>query len=635
MELLSKINSPDDLRKLPIEKLPSLCDEIRGCIIETVTKTGGHLASSLGAVELITALHYVFHTPEDKIVYDVGHQAYTHKILTERREFFHTLRQFKGISGFIRPDESIYDTFISGHTGTALSAGLGIAKARDLKGASYKVIVVIGDGTLTNGMTFEALNNTHKVKNLLIVINDNKMAISQNVGAISNYLNRIITSPLYNKLKKELERILERLPRFTERFIEIARKLEEALKGILVPGILFEELGLRYFGPFDGHNVIELVNVFQKIKFIEQPVIIHTITKKGKGYPPAEDNAEKFHGVSPTKSINSQKNISTEVIPTYTEVFSNTICKLAEMDKNLIAITAAMAEGTGLKKFAEKFPDRFIDVGIAEEHAVTFAAGLAKEGIRPIVAIYSTFLQRSYDQIIIDVCLQKLPVIFAIDRAGLVGEDGPTHHGIFDIAYLRHIPNLVIMQPKDENELQHMLYTAWTYRDGPVVVRYPRGKGTGVPLETVLRKITIGKAELLIEGKEIALVAVGNMVPIAKKVNKLLRRQGIYPAVINARFIKPLDETFVNTGQEYSTIVTLEEHVLSGGFGSAVMEFLVAHGCSNKFLNIGIPDKFVPHGNLVELRNMLGLTAESISSKIFQFLSIGLPTSRNEQKSKT
>jgi len=472
MELLGKINSPEDLRKLSLKELPSLCKEIRQYIINTVTKTGGHLASSLGSVELITALHYVFHTPQDKIVYDVGHQAYTHKILTGRREPLQTLRQFKGISGFIRPEESIYDTFISGHTGTALSAGLGMAKARDLKRKSYKVIVVIGDGTLTNGMIFEAFNNTHKVKNLVIVLNDNKMAISQNVGAISNYLNRMITSPLYNKFKKELEKIIARLPRFTGRFIEVARKIEEGLKGVLVPGILFEELGLRYFGPFDGHNVVELVDVFQKIRSIEQPVIVHTVTKKGKGYSPAEDDAEKFHGISPTKNIDPQKGSSAEVIPTYTEVFSNTICKLAEMDKNLVAITAAMAEGTGLKKIAEKFPERFIDVGIAEEHAVTFAAGLAKEGIRPVVAIYSTFLQRACDQIIIDVCLQKLPVIFAIDRAGLVGEDGPTHHGVFDIAYLRHIPNLVIMQPKDENELQHMLYTAWQRKDDPTSTAY-------------------------------------------------------------------------------------------------------------------------------------------------------------------
>lgn len=609
MALLDLVNNPKDLKSLSIVQLPQLAEEIRQLIISTVTQTGGHLASSLGAVELIIAIHYVFNTPIDKIVYDVGHQAYAHKIITGRRAIFHTLRQLNGISGFIRPEESPYDTFISGHSSTAISSALGMAKARDLNGGNYKVIAVIGDGTLTGGLSYEALNNAgHSIKNFIIILNDNEMAISRCVGAMARYLNKIITSPIYNRIKKDLQTFINKILPLGQAVVDIGKRIEEGLKGILVPGIIFEELGFRYFGPIDGHNINTIIETLKSVKDIEQPVILHVLTKKGKGYKYAEEDPEDYHGVS--------QKIQTTV-PTYTEVFSSTLVKLAKFNPKIVAITAAMPQGTGLDKFRDIFPQRFFDVGIAEEHAVTFAGGLAISGYHPVVAIYSTFLQRAYDQIVIDVCLQNLPVVFAIDRAGLVGEDGPTHHGVFDIAYMRHIPNLVMMAPKDENELQHMLFTALNY-NGPVSIRYPRGIGVGVPLDTQLRNIEIGKAELINEGRDGVIIALGPMIGIAKEVIKLLRRDGIQLGLANARFIKPLDkELLTEIAKNYPCIITIEDHALSGGFGSAVLEFLSDNNLNQtQCIRFGIPDRFIQHGNISQLRELLGLTPSSIAERI-------------------
>lgn len=613
MTLLNKINSPKDLKSLSPPELSQLAQEVREFIIESVSKTGGHLASSLGAVELIIALHYIFNTPEDKIVFDVGHQAYAHKILTGRRDNFNTLRQLNGISGFIRPDENPYDAFISGHSSTAISASLGMATARDLEGKQHKVISVVGDGALTGGMAYEALNNAgHSIKKFLIVLNDNEMAISRSVGAMARYLNKILTSPIYNRIRKDFQNIINKIPALGSTVVDIGKRMEEGLKGILVPGILFEELGFRYFGPLDGHNINMLIDTLKSIKDIEEPVILHVLTKKGKGYKYAEESPEDFHGVT-------QKSPTT--IPTYTEVFSGTLCKLAKYDLKITAITAAMAQGTGLDKFKDLFPNRFFDVGIAEGHAVTFASGLAKSGFHPVVAIYSTFLQRAYDQIVIDASLQNLPVVFAVDRAGLVGEDGPTHHGTFDIAYMRHIPNIVIAQPKDENELQHMLFTALQY-GGPFSIRYPRGIGLGVPLDTQFQKIEIGKSELINEGKDGVIIALGPMVSIAKEAIKLLRKEGVQLGLVNARFIKPLDEKLLTElSDNYKYIFTIEDHAVACGFGSAVLEFLSSNNLHNiKCIPIGIPDKFIPHGKILELRELIGLTPNAIASKIKKYM---------------
>lgn len=616
MTFLDKIHSPQDLKALPIKDLTQLAQEIRELIVETVSHTGGHLASSLGAVELIIALHYVFNTPQDKIVYDVGHQAYAHKIITGRKDRFQTLRQLNGISGFVRPDESPYDTFISGHSSTAISSSLGIATARDLSGKDHKVVAVIGDGTLTGGMAYEALNNAgHSIKNFLIILNDNEMAISRCVGAMARYLNKIITSPIYNRMRRDIQAVVSKIPGLGSAVVDIGKRIEEGLKGIMVPGILFEELGFRYFGPIDGHNIGTIIETLKAVKDIEQPVILHALTKKGKGYKYAEESPEDFHGfIRKTQTT----------IPSYTEVFSSTICKLAGLNPKITAITAAMAQGTGLDKFKELFPKRFFDVGIAEGHAVTFAAGLAKSGYKPVTAIYSTFLQRAYDQMVVDVCLQKLPVVFAIDRAGLVGEDGPTHHGVFDIAYMRHIPNLVMMQPKDENELQHMLYTAINY-NGPVSIRYPRGIGLGVPLDTQFQNLPIGKSELIYEGKDGVIVALGTMVNIAKEAIKLLRKEGIHLGLVNARFIKPLDEKLLRElADNYPHIVTIEEHSLTGGFGSSVLEFLSANKLQTPCIRFGIPDRFIPHGKICELRELLGLTPQNIAKWLTQRINVSI-----------
>jgi len=623
MKYLDTINSPKDLKKIPLEELPNLAKEIRERIIEVVSKTGGHLASNLGIVELTIALHYIFDAPDDLIIWDVGHQAYVHKILTGRRDKFHTLRQHGGISGFPRPDESPYDTFNMGHSGTSLSAALGMLEARDKKKRKNKVIVVIGDGSMTAGMVFEGLNHAGDLKkDIIVILNDNEMSISRNVGAISSYLGKVITGELYTKVKKETEQLIKNIPRIGEPMLKVAKKAEESVKGLMGPGMLFEELGFKYVGPISGHRFDHLFPTLENIKKLNGPVLVHVVTKKGKDYPPAERDPAAYHGV-PAFDIKTGLPLNKSTIPTYTKVFGQTISKLAETNEKIVTISAAMPEGTGLSIFSERYPDRFYDVGIAEQHGVTFAAGLASGGFHPVVAIYSTFLQRAYDQIAHDVCLQNLPVTFAMDRAGLVGEDGPTHHGTFDISYLRHLPNIIIMAPKDEDELQHMLYTSVNYQ-GPSAIRYPRGTGVGVELRSHFRLLEIGKGEIIFEGSDVAIIAIGNMVYPSIEAAGILKKRGIDAAVINARFIKPVDESLIiSLANKYHNIITVEEGVLAGGFGSAVLETLERNSLSDvKVKRIGLPDKFIEHGSIKELHNIYGLDAPGIAQDVQSFLSI-------------
>ncbi len=605
---LDMIESPRDLKILSSAQLRLLASEIRHKIITTVAKTGGHLAPSLGVVELTIAIHYVFNCPSDKIVWDVGHQSYAHKILTGRSKRFHTLRQYKGISGFPKIKESEYDAFGTGHSSTAISAALGIAKARDMKKENYKVIAVVGDGALTGGMAFEGLNQAgHLKSDLIVVLNDNKMSISPNVGALSSYLGKMITHPKYRVTRKRVEKFLKR---WSKKAAERAFALEDTIRAMSGPGLLFKEMGFRYFGPVDGHNVESLVRLFNNIKDVKGPVLVHLITRKGKGYAYAEEEVTKFHGISQF-DVESGERIKLGKHITYTSAFSNALIKLAGEDSRVIGVTAAMASGTGLDKFAKEFPNRFFDVGIAEQHSVTFAAGLASQGFKPVVAIYSTFLQRAYDQIVHDVCLQKLPVVFAIDRAGLVGEDGATHQGCFDLSYLRNIPNLTIMAPKDENELGHMLKTALELNE-PVALRYPRGSGIGVGMENPLEVIEIGKSEVLKEGKDVLVLGVG---PIAyealEAANELERRISV--CVVNCRFVKPLDEKkIVSLANKIKKIITIEENTIKGGFGSAVLELLEKNNIKADVKMIGIPDKFIEHGSQEQLRKETGLSKSNI-----------------------
>lgn len=621
MKYLDTINSPADLKKIPVDALPLLSQEIRERLLEVVSQTGGHLASNLGIVELTIALHYIFDAPDDRIVWDVGHQAYVHKILTGRRGVFHTLRQHGGISGFPRPDESPYDTFNVGHSGTSLSAALGMVEARDKRDRRDKVIVVIGDGSMTAGMVFEGLNHAGDLKkDIIVILNDNEMSISRNVGAISSYLSKIITGEFYTKVKKETEQFIKYIPRIGEPMLKVAKKAEESVKGLVGPGTLFEELGFKYIGPIDGHRFDHLFPTLENIKKLSGPVLVHVVTKKGKDYAPAERDPASFHGVSPFE-IKTGLPLKKSSVPTYTKVFSQTLIRLAERNNRILAISAAMPEGTGLSSFAERFPDRFYDVGIAEQHGVTFAAGLASGGFHPVVAIYSTFLQRAYDQIVHDVCLQNLPVTFAIDRAGLVGEDGPTHHGTFDISYLRHIPNMVLMAPKDEDELQHMLYTSVNH-PGPSAIRYPRGTGVGVEIRSQARLLEIGKGEILLDGDDVAIITIGSMVYPSIEAASLLKKSGIDAAVINARFVKPLDEEMLlNIAGKYGNIITVEDGALVGGFGSAVLELLECQGVSGvRVKRIGIPDRFIEHGSIRELHRIYGLDAAGIAGQILSFV---------------
>ncbi|MEK6198017.1 MAG: 1-deoxy-D-xylulose-5-phosphate synthase [Desulfobacterales bacterium] len=596
--ILQSINSPEDVRQLNLNELEQLAANIREEIVETVSKTGGHLAPNLGVVELTLALHYVFNTPADKLIWDVGHQAYTHKIVTGRKDKFHTIRQYKGLSGFPKRSESPYDAFDTGHSSTSISAGLGIAIAKHLKKSKNRVIAVIGDGSMTGGMAFEALNQAgHLDKNLIVILNDNEMSISPNVGALSSFLSRKMTSKQVVKARSELKHLLKSFSNIGENILQVLKKSEESFKSFFTPGMLFEALKFEYIGPIPGHQIDNLIETFKNVRdFSHGPVLIHVITKKGKGYQPAEENPGDYHGVGPFNLENGVPVPSAETAISYTRCFGDTLVHLAEKNPKIVAITAAMPAGTGLMNFARRFPNRFFDVGIAEQHAVTFAAGLATEGMHPVVAIYSTFLQRALDQVIHDVCLQNLPVTFALDRGGVVGDDGPTHHGVFDLNYLRFIPNLVLMAPKDENELQHMLHTAIQH-DGPTAVRYPRGAGEGVELSDNLSEIPIGKGELLREGKDILLLPIGNRVYPALEAAKGLEKVGIDAAVINPRFIKPLDnELIIEWAEKTGRVVTVEDNARMGGFGSAVLELLASSNHSHiKVTTLGYGDKYMEH----------------------------------------
>jgi 1-deoxy-D-xylulose-5-phosphate synthase len=620
--ILDKVNNAADLRKLSPEELPALAGEVRQEILDVVAKTGGHLASSLGVVDLTIALHYAFDTPNDRIVWDVGHQAYAHKILTGRRAQFPTLRQHGGISGFPKREESECDHFDVGHASTSISAALGMVAARDIKGENYRVLAVIGDGSISAGLAFEGMNQAgHLKKNLVVILNDNEMSISPNVGALSSYLSRLLTGHFYTKLRRETKHFLQGIPKVGESMFNLAKKAEDTIKGLMVPGMLFEDLGFQYIGPIDGHNIDHLLQTFQNIKDFSWPVLVHVITKKGKGCEFAECRPSQYHGTPPFDPKTGRIAAKKQSLMSYTEVFGQTMIKLAEENDKVVAISAAMPEGTGLDKFAELYPGRFFDVGIAESHGVTFACGLAAEGLHPVAAIYSTFTQRAYDQVVHDLCLQNLPVTLALDRAGLVGEDGPTHHGVFDIAYLRHVPNMVVMAPKDENELQHMIKTAVEYH-GPAAVRYPRGTGCGVPMDQELKTLEIGRAELVKDGTDAVILAIGNMVCPSLEAAERLAEDGISVAVVNARFVKPLDEELIlSVARRTGRVVTAEEHALQAGFGSAVLECLDTKGVTGiKTHRIGLPDAYIEHGALKVLRQKYGLDADGIYASVKEFV---------------
>ncbi|SHE75905.1 1-deoxy-D-xylulose-5-phosphate synthase [Schwartzia succinivorans] len=619
--LLEYIDKPEQLHTLNIDQLEQLAGELREYIIKTVSQTGGHLAPSLGAVELTLALYSTFHLPVDKVVWDVGHQAYAHKILTGRREQFKKLRQKGGITGFPCRKESAYDAFGVGHASTSISGALGMAAARDILGRGEHVIAVIGDGAMTGGEAFEALNHAGDLKkNLIVVLNDNGMSIDCNVGAMSEYLSKIRVAPQYRQVKEDLKGFLRSIPHIGDTVVKTAEYLKDGMRAVLVPGEIFEEMGFVYVGPIDGHNIAAMKDVFERVRLVDGPVLVHVHTKKGKGYLPAELQPDKFHGVGKFDIPSGKVIKASGKPPTYTSVFSDAIVTLAEKNTRIAAITAAMPEGTGLKRFSELYPERYFDVGIAEEHAVTLAAGMATAGIHPVVAIYSSFAQRSYDQLMHDVCLQNLPVTLCLDRAGLVGADGATHHGAFDLSYLRTMPGMVVMAPKDENELRHMLYTAVNY-EGPAAVRYPRGEGIGVPLDSDFNELEIGKAEVIRDGGSIAILAVGTMVSAACKTAELLLKRGINCTVVNMRFIKPLDkECILQVADKMEAVVTMEENVLNGGFGSAVVELLADEGRSIPVLRFGIPDEFIEQGTQSELREQCGLTPEQMSEKINDML---------------
>jgi len=611
---LAEIQSPADIRDLDLGQLSRLAEEIRTLIIQTVSRCGGHLASSLGAVELTLAIHKVFDTPRDKLVWDVGHQAYAHKILTGRRDRFSTLRRRGGISGFPKREESPYDVFDVGHSGTSISAATGIAEAKCLRGEAYKVITVIGDGSMTSGMAYEGLNWAgDRKKDLIIILNDNEMSISPNVGALSSYLNRMLTGQRAMKIRAEVKNFLKTLPAIGEQMLKVSRQAEEALKGFLLPGALFEDLGFTYVGPLEGHRLDHLVKNLENVRAMPGPVLVHVVTRKGKGYAPAESRPLQFHGVGPFCIETGETVAGTDGRISYSRMFGNTLIRLAGEDPRIVAVTAAMCEGTGLDTFARTFPDRFFDVGIAEQHAVTFAAGLATEGVIPVVAIYSTFLQRAYDQILHDVCLQKLPVVLALDRGGFVGDDGPTHHGLFDLSYLRSMPNMTVLAPKDENEFQHMLKTAVEW-GAPIAVRYPRGAVAGVPLDDELRILPPGRGEILCEGEDLTIAAVGATVLPALAAASRLREEGIGTRVINARSVKPLDaDLLCEAALRSGKVLTVEENVLMGGFGSAVLELFQEKGIRGvTVVRLGVPDTFVEQATMAELRSLYGVDEEGI-----------------------
>jgi 1-deoxy-D-xylulose-5-phosphate synthase len=620
-KFLFKVDSPKDIRNFSLIELKQLTWEIREYMVDVISEIGGHFGGGLGTVELTVALHKVFNTPEDLLVWDTGHQGYPHKILTGRRDKLSTIRQFKGISGFLKRTESQYDAFGAGHASTSISAALGMAAARDILKEKKRVVAIIGDGAMTGGMAYEAMNNSGLLKtNLIVVLNDNRMSIAPNVWQISNYFNEIISHPEYNKFKGAIWDLTGKLDNFGDRIRKAASRVEHGIKAIFTPGMLFEALGFRYFGPINGHNLNQLIKIFDQVKDFSGPILVHVISEKGKGYKPAEGHEQKLHASTPFDKITGQALKKENSSPSYTSIFGQALVEIAKKKSNVIGITAAMPDGTGLDLLQKEIPERYFDVGIAEEHAVTFAAGMATQGIIPVVAIYSTFLQRAFDQIIHDVALQKLHVVFVLDRAGLVGADGPTHHGTFDLSYLRMIPGIVIMAPKDEAELRNMLFTAIEYEKGPIVIRYPRGNAIGVTIDNDFSKIEIGKSELIQNGEDVALLAVGNMVEYAKKSAALLGLEGINCEIINMRFIKPIDTDIIDSIVEsHDKIITIEENSLIGGFGAAVLEYLNEKNYKNDLLRIGLPDKFIDHGTQSELHAYIGIDPIGIAEKIKAF----------------
>ena len=626
MSILENIHSPKDIKSLTLLQLEQLAQEVREMIIEVVSRNGGHLASSLGVVELTIALYYVFDFPEDKLIWDVSHQAYAHKILSDRKDRFHTIRTVGGLSGFTRRDESPYDTFSCGHSSTSVSAALGIACGHTIKHEPQsKTIAVLGDGSMTGGMALEALNQVgfmHINRQMLVILNNNDMSISKNVGSLSSFLSRKLSMQKLFRLRVNFGKMLKSIPAIGDDLYRMAKRLENTLKTMVTPGMLFEALHLEYFGPIDGHNIAQLIKILENIKEIEEPALLHITTKKGKGYKPAEENPVYFHGCSSFNVDTGDFIRNAPPIPTYTKVFGDTLVELGRKNAKVVAITAAMPEGTGLSVFEKEFPERFFDVGIAEQHGVTFAAGLASTGLKPVVAIYSTFMQRAYDQVLHDICLDKYPVVFALDRAGFVGEDGETHQGLFDISFMRHLPNMLIMAPKDENELRHMLYTAINYNDGPVTIRYPRGLGVGVPLDAELHDIPVGRGEILREGSDVLLLAVGYSVQEALKAADILKdKYDISAGVVNVRFIKPLDKPLLNAlAQKYPKFMTIEENMAAGGFGSAVLEALQECPCHPLVKILGVGDTFVEHGPQAYLRQKYGLDAGGIVNSALNFV---------------
>ncbi len=622
-KLLDKVNSPEDIKKMNFKQLKSLAQEIREFIIETVSVNGGHLASNLGVVELTLALHYVFDFKDDRLIFDVGHQCYTHKIITGRKDSFHTLRQYRGLAGFPKLKESPYDHLNTGHSSTSISAALGMAMGRD-KDDKSNVVAIIGDGSLSAGIALEGLNQAGHLKpRMIVILNDNEMSIGKNVGGIAGYLNRIISGQFYIRFNRKMKKMLTNVPGVGKSMVSVARAFEHILKRMFVPGMLFEELGYRYIGPEDGHNVETLIKKFEEIKNNTGPILFHVVTKKGKGYKPAEESMESFHGASPFDIATGEfKKSGKPAPPKYTEVFGKAICDLAEKDEDIVAITAAMREGTGLKEFSERFPDRFYDVGIAEQHAVMFAGGLALKGKKPVVALYSTFLQRAYDQLVHDASLMELPIIFALDRGGMVGSDGPTHHGIFDISFIRMIPNFIFAAPRDENELRHLLYTA-SLSGKPFAIRYPRGAGIGVPIEPPFRKIKPGMGEIMRHGDRAVMLAAGRMVYPALEAAERLENEGVDAGVVDLRYIKPLDETLIlDEAAKAGRVITLEDNVLAGGVGSAVVELLADNGLTGvPVLRIGLPDVEIEHGSVSELDKKYGLDVDSIYNRTKNFIS--------------
>ena len=616
MGILERMNEPNDLKALNYPELQKLAQEIREEMIEVVSTNGGHLAPNLGVVELTLALHRVFESPKDKIIWDVGHQTYIHKLLTGRQKDFKSLRLYHGLSGFPKRCESPHDCFETGHSSTSISAAVGFAKARDLKKEKCQVVAVIGDGAMSGGMAYEALNHAgHSKTNMIVVLNDNEMAISQNVGAMASYLSRLRTNPRYDRSKDEIENLLKKIPKVGSKMAKAAEKAKDSLKYLLVPGLLFEELGFTYLGPIDGHNQMAMEQVFEQAKQVKEPVLVHVLTKKGKGYGPAEKNPDVFHGVGPFNKETGEIN-KKPAPPTFTQVFGDTLCQIAEKDPRVVAITAAMPGGTGLSKFGQKFPDRFFDVGIAEQHAVTFSSALALGGLKPVVSIYSTFYQRAYDQVLHDVCLPGANVVMAIDRAGVVGDDGPTHHGVFDMSFLRVIPNLVFMAPKDENELRHMLNTALKL-EGPVALRYPRSVGQGVELDEELKELPLGKAEVLREGKDVTLIGIGPMVYTCLAAAQELHHRGVEATVINLRFINPIDrETILRYARMTKRMITLEDHMLAGGMGSAVLEVLTDAGLTDVAVERLGYDEYVEQGAISLLHQAYGLSVKGILTAV-------------------